>query len=119
MKTWTKQDLLQKTWIKLLRYIIFQYYIDTITSKFCAPVILEYLLCLPFGAKIDCTKTWTKHGNNLDFFFRKNWEPYNMSKWFTLWQWDASISLVFVKSNLTIYMNDVHQALLEFSHIVK
>ncbi len=42
----------------MLRYTTFQYYIDTIASQFCAPVILECLWYLPFGTKIVHTKTW-------------------------------------------------------------
>ncbi len=59
-KTWTKQEILQKTWNKLgmLRYTTFQYYIEAILSKMWTPVILEHLWHLPFGAKIVHTITW-------------------------------------------------------------
>ncbi len=59
----------------MLRYTTFQYYIETIFSKFCTPVNLEHLWRLPFGAKIVCNitwrmafLTWTKPGDNLEFF---------------------------------------------------
>ncbi len=53
-KTWTKHEIQKKTWIKprMLRYTTFQYYIETIFSEFCTPVILEHLWRLPFGAKM-------------------------------------------------------------------
>ncbi len=66
----------------MLRYTAFQYYIETISSRFCTPVILEHLWHLPFDAKIVCNitwrmafLTWTKPGDNLEFFGKKNWEP--------------------------------------------
>ncbi len=52
-----------------LRYTTFQYYIETIFSKFCTRVILEHLWHLPFGAKIVCNITWRiafGPGQNLD-----------------------------------------------------
>ncbi len=59
----------------MLRYTTFQYYIENFFSKFCTPVILEHLWCLPFGAKIIRNITWrmaflnwAKPGDNLDFF---------------------------------------------------
>ncbi len=42
----------------MLRYTTFQYYIETIFSKFCTPVILEHLWHLPFRAKIVHNITW-------------------------------------------------------------
>ncbi len=45
----------------MLRYTKFQYYIETIFSRFCTPVNLECLWCLPFGANIVHTK-------NLEFY---------------------------------------------------
>ncbi len=59
----------------MLRYTKFQYYIETIFSMFCTYANLEYLWCLPFGAKIVYTITWrmtfltlTKPGDNLEFY---------------------------------------------------
>ncbi len=59
----------------MLRYTKFQYYIETMFSTFCTPANLEYLWCLPFGAKIVHTitwrmtfLTWTKHEDNLEFY---------------------------------------------------
>ncbi len=37
---------------EMLRFTKFQYYIETMFSTFCTPVILERLWCLPFDAKI-------------------------------------------------------------------
>ncbi len=83
-KTWTKQEILQKTWMKpgMLRYITFQYYIDTTFSKFCAPAILEHIWHLHFSTKISHTKTWrmviltlTKPGVNLIFWLKKTGNP--------------------------------------------
>ncbi len=61
----------------MLRYTTFQYYIE-----FFTPVILGHLWHLPFGAKIVLNitwkmafLTWTKPGDNLEFFRKKNWEP--------------------------------------------
>ncbi len=42
----------------MLRYTTFQYYIETMFSKFCTPVILEHLWCLSFGAKSVHNITW-------------------------------------------------------------
>ncbi len=59
----------------MLRYTTFQYYIETIFSKFCTPVNVEHLWCLPFGVQIVCYITWrmafltlTKPGVNLESF---------------------------------------------------
>ncbi len=59
---------------RMLRYKTFQYYIETIFSKFCTPVNLEHPWRLPFGAKIVCITwrmvflTWEKPEDNLECF---------------------------------------------------
>ncbi len=59
----------------MLRYTKFQYYIETIFTKFWTAANLECSWCLPFGGKIVCTITWrmtfwtwTKPGDNLEFY---------------------------------------------------
>ncbi len=66
----------------MLRYTTYQYYVDTIDSEFCVPMILQCLSHLHFGAKIVCTKIWRMAHFDLDKTWNcmanPNWEPWVM-----------------------------------------